>query len=233
MEFKTDALLLRATDYGENDKIVTLLTADRGKLTASAKGVKKAGAKLRFASQPFCFAEYVLAQRGGRHTIVSAALHDGFYSLREDVNVFYAASCVPEVCDRLSYEDGESGKFLLAAVTALREIGENPSFALVKFLTRALALAGYPVEAGDCAVCGSPLSGRIFFDFSCGAFTCHDCGVGTPASMSTYETLRAALTGKGESSPDGEKRALRMLRAYLNTQADLDLPTLGEYISMI
>jgi len=57
MDFKTDALLLRACDYGENDKIVTLLTSDRGKLSAGVKGVKKAGAKLRFAAQPFCFAE--------------------------------------------------------------------------------------------------------------------------------------------------------------------------------
>lgn len=233
MEFKTDALLLRATDYGENDKIVTLLTADRGKLTASVKGVKKAGAKLRFAAQPFCFAEYVLAERSGRHTVVSASLYDGFYSLREDVNVFYAASCVPEICDRLSYEDGESGRYLLAAVAALREIGENPSFALVKFLVTALALAGYPVEAGDCAACGKPLSGRLFFDFACGAFTCRECAVGVPASESTYQTLRAALTGTGESTADGEKRALRMLRAYLNAQADLDLPTLGEYAGMI
>ena len=53
MESKTDALLLRAVDYGENDKIVTLLTADRGKIAAAVKGVKNAGAKLRFAAQPF------------------------------------------------------------------------------------------------------------------------------------------------------------------------------------
>ena len=54
MEIKADALLLRAADYGENDKIVTLLTAEYGKIAAAMKGVKKAGAKLRFAAQPFC-----------------------------------------------------------------------------------------------------------------------------------------------------------------------------------
>ena len=37
MEFKADALLLRAADYGENDKIVTLLTAQRGKIAAALK----------------------------------------------------------------------------------------------------------------------------------------------------------------------------------------------------
>ena len=53
MEFKADALLLRAVDYGENDRIATLLTAERGKIGAALKGVRKAGAKLRFAAQPF------------------------------------------------------------------------------------------------------------------------------------------------------------------------------------
>lgn len=43
MEFKADALLLRAADYGENDKIVTLLTAQRGKIAAALKGVKRRG----------------------------------------------------------------------------------------------------------------------------------------------------------------------------------------------
>ena len=49
--------MLRAVDYGENDKILTLLSAEEGRITAGIKGVKKAGAKLKFAAQPFCFAE--------------------------------------------------------------------------------------------------------------------------------------------------------------------------------
>ena len=66
MEWKADALLLRAADYGESDKMVTLLTADRGKIGAALKGVKKAGAKLRFAAQPFCFAEYQRIEKNAR-----------------------------------------------------------------------------------------------------------------------------------------------------------------------
>lgn len=234
MDFKTDALLLRACDYGENDKIVTLLTSDRGKLSAGVKGVKKAGAKLRFAAQPFCFAEYVLAGRGERNTVVSASLHDGFYSLREDVSKYYAAACVCEACDRLSYEAAESGYFLLAAVDALRRIGEDdPAFALVVFLCKALELAGYPVRAENCALCGKPLSGRMRFDFSSGAFCCEDCGVGAAASESTYLTLRAALGLNGALSEDGARRTLRLLRAYLNAQADTDLPAVGEFLTLI
>ena len=102
MEFKADALLLRAVDYGENDRIATLLTAERGKIGAALKGVRKAGAKLRFAAQPFCFAEYVFASRGGRNTVTAASLHDAFYALCEDVGRFYAAAVVAEACDKIA-----------------------------------------------------------------------------------------------------------------------------------
>lgn len=234
MEYKTDALLLRACDYGESDKVITLLTADRGKLAAGMKGVKKAGAKLRFAAQPFCFAEYVLAQKGGRSTVISASLYDGFYPLREDVGKYYAAACVSEISDKLVMEGMESGEFLVAAVTALEEIcGGDPSSALVKFLLRALCIAGYPVRAENCPSCGKPLQGRMRFDMAGGAFCCEECGAGVPASESTYIAIRFALGGAARSADaDGNIRALRLLRTYFAYQTDDDLPSIGEYLKM-
>lgn len=232
MEFKTDALVLRAADYGENDKVVTLLTADRGKISAGMKGVKKAGAKLRFAAQPFCFAEYVLASRGERNTVISASLHDGFYPLRERLDAYYGAVCVLEACDKLvlgETAEADGREILLSAVRALSGISEgDPAFVLVRFLTEALALAGFPLRADTCAVCGKELGERLSFDFTDGAFCCAECG-GAAASRSTYLTLRSAMGLSGERSADGEKRALRLLRAYFNAQTDSDIPSLGEF----
>lgn len=233
MEYKTDALLLRAADYGENDKMVTLLTADRGKIGACMKGVKKANAKLKFAAQPFVFAEYVLAERGERNTVISASLHDGFYFLREDVTAFYAAAAVCEVCDALLYEGMPSGSLLVAAVNALKGMNENVSSSLVRFLVNALSLAGYPVEAGDCPVCGKKLSGRMAFDMNGGAFLCAGCGEGAPASESTYLAIHRAMGTDCSVPDDGNKRALRLLNAYFTYQTDKELSTLGEYISLI
>ena len=55
MDFKSDALLIKSCDYGESDKIITLLTADRGKLTAGMKGVRKAGGKTERSSAHLAF----------------------------------------------------------------------------------------------------------------------------------------------------------------------------------
>lgn len=232
MEFKADALLLRAADYGENDKIVTLLTAQRGKIAAALKGVKKAGAKLRFAAQPFCFAEYVLAERGTRNTVTSASLYDGFFGLCEDVTRYYAAAVVTDACDKLALEGMQSGPLLVAAVSALEGLCADDELALVRFLLAALAFAGYPVEAGECPACGKLPSGRMRFSFADGAFFCDAClPDAVPASASTFAAIRAAQ-GTGEATSDGIVRALRLLGAYFARQVGTELVTLTEYLRL-
>lgn len=232
MQFKADGLLLRAVDYGENDKIVTLFTAERGKLTASMKGVKKAGAKLRFAAQPFCFAEYVFSERGGRNTVTGASLYDGFYALREDVGAYYAAVAVCEGCDKLLFEGMESPALFLAAVNALKEMcSGSPAPALLRFFCKALTAAGYPVRAEACPVCGGVPAGRMRFDMEEGTFLCAECGEGVPASESTYRALQAAGRG-GEGSEDGTVRALRLVRAYFLRKTGEELSALAQFLAL-
>ena len=59
MESKVNAITLRAIPFSENDAILTLFSLESGLITAKIKGVKKAGAKLKFIAQPFCFSEIV------------------------------------------------------------------------------------------------------------------------------------------------------------------------------
>ena len=64
MEIKTEAIVLQAIDYKDNDKLLTLFSPSLGRITAGIRGVKKPTAKLAFSAQPFCFAEYILAEKG-------------------------------------------------------------------------------------------------------------------------------------------------------------------------
>ncbi len=236
MEYKADALVLRAADYGENDRMVTLLTAGRGKIGAAMKGVRRAGAKLNFASQPFCFAEYVFAEREGRYTVTQAALHEGFYGLRGDIEKFYAGASVLEACDVFSGEGMESGALLVAAVETLNAIetedGHTMS-ALVAFLLQTLRVSGYPVTAGDCPVCGKKIAGKLYFDMTSGAFTCGACAVGVPASRSTYETVSALSAGRECDPGDGQRRALRLLKAYISYLTDAPCRSLAELLAIV
>lgn len=181
MEIKTDAIVLRATEYKDADKILTLFTPFNGKITAGIRGVKKSGAKLAFAAQPFAFCEYVLTQKNGRYTVVSAYLYDGFFPLRTDIVRFYAACAVCEICDALCMEGDENENLFVAAAQALRSLSyakESCGESLCAFLLTALFEAGYMIDLDGCGVCGNGEIGadtRCFFDFTSGRFLCANC----------------------------------------------------------
>lgn len=237
MEEKVDALVLRSIDYKDNDKILTLFTLQNGKVTAAAKGVKKAGARLKFAAQPFCFAEYVLAKKGERRTVISAANTDGFYALREDIEKFYAACAVCEVCDALLFEGIVNEELFLYAVNALKNMCEgNAAEELVRFLIGALRLSGYMLSLEACADCGGILEGRVYFDVAGGCFYCAECAKGAGTGENTYNFLRKCsdlsyLPEKIDKA--AESRALKLLKVYFRDKTDIELRSLDEYIRLL
>jgi len=231
--------MVRAIDYNESDKILTLLSAEKGKIIAGIKGVKKAGAKLKFAAQPFCFAEYILTGKGDKFTVIGASENESFYELRNDINKFYAACSVCEAASSLTYESGEESAVFYLAIKALTEMcNTDESLALIKFLLFALREVGYGISLDNCVICGGELhtQPKMRFDFNTGSFSCWDCGNGEGASLVTYNTLRCVL-GK-EYNPacvteDGKKRALRLLKEYLVYKTDSRFLSLSEYIRLI
>lgn len=237
METKVNAIVLKTVDYGENDKILTLLTAERGKLSAGIKGVKKAGAKLKFAAQPFCFAEYVLARKGEKYTVIQASENESFYELREDVEKYFCACAVTEAAYALTYGGDKCTEIFSETIRALTSMcGGDEAFALVKYLVFLLSRSGYGIGLDGCSSCGAPLSGNaVRFDMEAGSFTCYDCGIGAGASLTTYNVLRAAAGKPYERNlftDDGKLRALKLLREYLSRKADVKLLSLSEYINL-
>ena len=105
MEEILHGIVLGSVSYGDNDKILTVFTLERGSVCAKIKGVKKAGAKLKFASEPFCFAEFVFSKSGERRTVIGASLLDSFYPLRNDLKTLYLASSCLEFVKRFDVEN--------------------------------------------------------------------------------------------------------------------------------
>ena len=73
MHITTKALVLRGVDYKESDKILTRLTAEMGKVTASARGCRKKGSAIAAGCQLLCWSEMVLYDYNGRWSVKEAA----------------------------------------------------------------------------------------------------------------------------------------------------------------
>ena len=238
MEIKTEAIVLQSIDYKDNDKLLTLFSPTLGKITVGARGVKKPKAKLSFATQPFCFAEYVLAEKGGRYTLTGAYLHESFFSLRLDVLRFYTACAVVEICLSMLYEnENHEGTFiaLIECLKALALAEDDPAEALLSFSLIALRESGYPLDLSFLEECGGDVGERLYFDFSDGKFTTIErCQQGQRASVSTYHVLRkcAGLTYFEDALQGGRKRAMRLVRAFLSEKLEENFENLGEVIRL-
>ncbi len=238
MEIKTDAVVLQTLDYKDNDKLLTLFSPTLGKIPGGIRGVKKPTAKLAFAAQPFCFAEYVLAEKGGRYTVTAAYLHESFFSLRLDVLRFYAACAASELALKLTFENERYEGLFIGYAGCLKELSlaeEEPAEALLTFLLVALRESGYPLDLGYLEECDGDVGDKLYFDFSDGRFTSFErCHEGERASVSTYHILRkcAGLAFDEEATQGGRKRALRLLKAYLSEKTETEFEALGEFIRL-
>ena len=80
----TAALVLRRADYGDYDRMVTLLTPGHGRLDAVARGCRRPKSPLTNAAEPFISGEFQLFQKGERYAIEQCQVRDGFFELRTD-----------------------------------------------------------------------------------------------------------------------------------------------------
>ena len=238
MEIKTEAIVLQAIDYKDNDKLLTLFSAEFGKITAGIRGVKKPKARLAFAAQPFCFAEYVLAEKGGRYTVTGAYLHESFFSLRTDIVRFYAACALAEVCRTILPENEHYENLFIGLIEGLKALSlaeDDPAEAVISFLLIALRESGYPIDLSYLEECDGDVGEKLWFDFADGRFTTFErCVQGERASVSTYHTLRkcAGLTYDETALSGGKKRALRLLKAFLTEKTEERYENLGELIRL-
>lgn len=122
MDTKVKALCVKATDYGENDTLLTLVTVDCGKLTAKIRGAKTPKSKLKMAASPLCFGEYILAKKGASYTVIGASIEENFFAAWSDLHKYAAASVITEILDKISFGIIECGGELFGALKALSEV---------------------------------------------------------------------------------------------------------------
>ena len=236
MEEKLTGLVLSKTEYGENDRIIKIFTLEKGTVSASLKGVKKAGAKLKFASEPFCFAEFTISGRADRRTVTGASLNDSFYPLREDVSRFFAAGAVLEFIRCFAKENIVSPRLFFCAINALKEMsyGENtPRFMLCSFLISALKITGYALNTNGCFFCGDKIKERVFFEPFSGGFLCDNCHNKDcrEINLSTYCSLQKIENGEIVKEEDAVF-VLRLLDYYIKIKTEEKLSSLQQLLKI-
>lgn len=247
MHLTTKALVLREVNYKESDKILTVLTADEGKLTVSARGCRKKGSPIAAACQLLVWSELTLYEYKGRWAVKEASAERQFDAVRRDLDKLSLASYLAEVTETLA-EEGQSEpeplSLILNSLHALDALDVPLRQVKAAFEWRAMALAGYEPMIDACAVCGREDPEEPRLHLGEGVLHCAACraGVGDGISMPLTPAALAALRHIVWGSPkrlfsfrvdeDSLTRLGDAAEAYLMTRLERGFRTLDFYKSL-
>ena len=220
---KTEAIVLRGIRYGEADRVLHLYTPERGRVSAIAKGVRRAKSRFGGRLEPFFRLDLVLYEgRSDLLTVTSAETLAGHPRLREHAATLEGASRACDAVSRL-FADGEphSGVYhLLANQLALldREPERATRAIALAFRLKLLLAAGFAPQLAACASCGE-LEHLVGFSGAAGGVVCGACEAGSFAlGQEGHDFLVAALGRPLAEAPDAPPRALAQAeRAILET----------------
>ena len=115
-------IILKQSPVGEYDRHISLLTKERGKISAFARGARRPGNKLAAATNPFSFGSFKLYEGKNSYTVAEADIHNFFAELRTD----YIGACYgmyfAEVADYYTRENNDEREMLKLLYQSLRAL---------------------------------------------------------------------------------------------------------------
>ncbi|HEV3322916.1 MAG TPA: DNA repair protein RecO [Solirubrobacteraceae bacterium] len=235
---KTEAVVLRSIRYGEADRILHVYTPHRGRVSAIAKGVRRARSRFGGRLEPFFRLRLELHEgRGELLTVTGAHTIDGYPRLRENAGALDAAARACDavgrlfetsephpgvfnlLCRQLALLDARAGEMGAAVGTPAADRGAaGPPFeggaapatraGALQFRLKLLLAAGLAPHLGACAHCGER-EHLVGFSGAAGGVVCGACEAGSfPLGEDAHGFMTEALGRALAETPDAPDRAL-------------------------
>lgn len=152
-------MVLKTVPVGEYDRHLCILTKERGKITAYARGVRRQNHRLLAAANPFCFGEFRLYVSRNSYHLSEASISYYFEELRMDAEGAYYGMYFLEVADYYTRENNDEREMLKLLFQSLRALcKETLSRRLVRYVFEQKAM----VVNGEFP--GMPEDGRDYLD---------------------------------------------------------------------
>jgi DNA repair protein RecO (recombination protein O) len=215
-EESTPAIVIRARDYLESDRIVTLLTRDFGKLSGIAKGAKASRRRFERKLEPFSHVVLYFRRRPQGQLVFITRAERGENpppELEDDLGKIALGSYMLELADALTSEEAEAGEAYRVLANALDALGRGAATIALRqaYELRMLAASGFGLEFGRCRVCATVAGveeGAVHFVISRGGIVCTRCRADAPEGAVRLAQASAAALARLGSASFGEATVL-------------------------
>ena len=128
-------IVLSSTPSAEYDRRVVLLTRERGKITAFARGARRSGSSMMAATSPMCMGNFTVYEGRNAYTMVHAQISHYFEELRSDVILSCYGMCFLELADYYGRENLDAADMLNLLYVSLRTLSRpEPGKQLVRYV---------------------------------------------------------------------------------------------------
>lgn len=227
-EESTAAIVLRARDYSESDRIVTMLTREFGKLSGIAKGAKASRRRFERKLEPFSHVNLFFRRRPHGQLVFITRAEPGDSAppmIEDDLAKIALGSYMLELADALTSEEAEAVDAYHVLARALDTLGGGVANLAMRqsFELNLLHAAGFGLDFGRCRICddAEATAAAVYFVVSRGGIVCARCRSQAPegavrltaASAAALAALGAAPTAAAASlTPAGSEGALAIAR---------------------
>lgn len=170
-------MVIATQPIGEYDRRIVLLTKERGKITAFAKGARRQNSSLLAASNAFAFGTFYLYEGRNSYTVRQAEIQNYFSEFRTDLEAAWYGMYFLEIADYFTRENNDEKEMLKLLYQTMRAlISPKLDNRLVRYIFewKAMVLNGEYPDIFQCSVCGKNVK-SAFFDSDRFVIRCDEC----------------------------------------------------------
>ncbi len=171
-------VILRETPIGDYDKIMTVLTAEHGKMAVYARGAKRLKSPLFTATQLFTYGEFTVSRTKMTYYLRAGELIESFYHIRDTLSGAALAGYIADVAADIAMEDEKEESLMRLVLNSFHAIATKkrpPDLIKGVFELRVASIAGFLPNLVACEGCGKSDLDVFYFDVTSGHFRCEDC----------------------------------------------------------
>ena len=209
----TPALVLRHSDYGDYDRMVTLFTPEYGRIDAVVRGCRRPKSPLMNAAEPFCAGEYQLLRMKDRYTVTQCRITNSFYELRSDYERLNHGAFWLRLLSEVTMEEEPNPELFRMSLDALAYLSTSdydPELLTAMFEMQLWRMTGFSPNVSECVLCHTPFDKTTLrFDAQKGGCVCTFC---SPGAHTLSEGARRILL----KAPHTPYRAVEKLAPHEN-----------------
>lgn len=179
--YQTQAIVLSHLEYGEADRILTLFTREKGRISVIARGVRKIRSRKAGHLEPFTLVNLMLARGRNLDIVTQAETVNAYLGIKDDLSRLAVGTYIIELLERFTYEEGQNLDIFRLLVNTLSRLESlsNTETVVHYYEMRLLDLLGFRPQLFNCVGCSEEIKAEDqFFSPLAGGVYCPHCGAG-------------------------------------------------------